>query len=260
MQCVPITVEIGCYPKATERQQRQQQQQKIVNIIIFGHLPIRDGIIEIRSFLALLCATAQQIYCRQWASVVCRRRSSVDITFSETVNWNDTKFWWQVPIHNISRPVFFCLFVFQNFIYFLFFLRFVFISVNIRPYGRNISNDISSESTLQIHSPKIIHTPRKGLPKLFKELWNSNFGFLSFFPFWLTWDHMGVKVSNDISFGRIHQIWSPNQLLQSIFRLKQLFKTCIFRHDSAHAKKISRCYTFYPKWTTKLACLFSLYL
>ncbi len=76
MQCVPITVEIGCYPKATERQQRQQQQQKIVNIIIFGHLPIRDGIIEIRSFLALLCATAQQIYCRQWASVVRRLSSS----------------------------------------------------------------------------------------------------------------------------------------------------------------------------------------
>ncbi len=36
--------------------------------------------------------------------------------------------------------------------------------------GEKISNDISSESTHQIRSQKIMHTPRKGLKnKLFKE-------------------------------------------------------------------------------------------
>ncbi len=40
-------------------------------------------------FLALLCATAQQSYCHH-AGV---RRPSVDIVFSETVKWIDTKFY-----------------------------------------------------------------------------------------------------------------------------------------------------------------------
>ena len=61
-----------------------------------------------KPFLALLCATAQQSYCHDVGvrrpSV---RRPSVDIVFSETVKWIDTKFYWQVPIHHISRP-FFC--------------------------------------------------------------------------------------------------------------------------------------------------------
>ncbi len=37
--------------------------------------------------------------------------------------------------------------------------------------GVKISNDISSESTHQIHSQKIMHTPGEGLPKLLKELY-----------------------------------------------------------------------------------------
>ncbi len=40
-------------------------------------------------FLSLLCATAQQNYCHD----VGVRRPSVDIVFSETVNWIDIKFY-----------------------------------------------------------------------------------------------------------------------------------------------------------------------
>ena len=83
-------------------------------------------------------------------------------------------------------------FSFQKFIFYDLFLFFV----NIGHMGEKNSNDISFESTHHIHSPKIRHTSRKGL---YQSCWKnceiSNFGFLPFFSFSLTWDHMGVKVS-----------------------------------------------------------------
>ncbi len=51
------------------------------------------------------------------------RRPSVDIVFSETVKWIDTKFLWQVPIHHISRPFFVVL---QNFKFLIFYNYFCF--------------------------------------------------------------------------------------------------------------------------------------
>ncbi len=57
-------------------------------------------------FLALLCDTAQQNYCHDLIG----HSSSVDIAFSETVKWIDTKVWWQVPIHPTYSSDLFSLF------------------------------------------------------------------------------------------------------------------------------------------------------
>ena len=79
------------------------------------------------------------------------------------------------------------------------------------PYGRKISSEIFSESTQQIHSQKFMHTPREVFyQSRSKNCEISNFGFLYFFPFSLTWDHMGVNTSNDNSSESAHHIHSPN--------------------------------------------------
>ncbi len=56
--------------------------------------PLSSPVAHAEWFLALLCATAQQSYCRHTGvrrpSVI---RPSVDIVFSETVKWIDTKFY-----------------------------------------------------------------------------------------------------------------------------------------------------------------------
>ncbi len=69
--------------------------------------------------LALLCATAQQSYCRHAGvrrpSV---RRPSVKLIFSEPVKQINAKFGGKVPFHHISRPFFF---VSQNFAIFIFY-------------------------------------------------------------------------------------------------------------------------------------------
>ncbi len=59
------------------------------------------------SFLALLCATAEQSYCRHAgvrhpSSVV--RRPSVKPVFSEPFKQINAKFGEKMPIHHISRP------------------------------------------------------------------------------------------------------------------------------------------------------------
>ena len=125
-----------------------------------------------------------------WASVrPSVRRPSVDI-FSETVKWIDAKFWRQVPIHHISRSCFVCLFSkFYIFYFYLFFFIFV-----------NILFHRTKKSCIPLGrvSTKVVQR-------------NVNFKFwifAIFFSFSLTWDHMGVKVSNDISSERTHQICS----------------------------------------------------
>ncbi len=80
---------------------------------------------EYRHFLALLCATAQQSYCRHAgvrrpsvrpSSIV--RRPSVKLMFSEPIKQINAKFGGKVPFHHISRPFFFCFSKFRIF-YFL---------------------------------------------------------------------------------------------------------------------------------------------
>ncbi len=76
--------------------------------------------------------------------------------------------------------------------------------------AEKISNDISSESTYQIHFPKIIHTPnapREGNTKAVQRIVKFQIlNFCHFFSVLLTWDHMGAKVSNNISSERTQQI------------------------------------------------------
>ena len=77
-------------------------------------------------------------------------------------------------------------FVFQNFNFFIFYDFFV----NMGPYGRKKSNDISSESKHHIHSQKIMRTSRKGLyQSCSKHCEISNFGF--FCQFFFVFVNMG---------------------------------------------------------------------
>ena len=104
-------------------------------------------------------------------------------------------------VYHISRPF---LFVFQIFFFIIIFLRFLFFVFV------NISTIIYGSKNFKRLLPKNHAYFRGGsLLKLFKELWNLKFWILNkYFSFSLTWDHMGVKVSNDISPERTHQICS----------------------------------------------------
>ena len=78
--------------------------------------------------------------------------------------------------------------------------------------GENISN-ISSESTHQSHPPKkscmlLESVSTEVIQRITKF---QILDFCHFFSFSLTWDNMGVKVSNDIS-ESMHQICSPKFL------------------------------------------------
>ncbi len=137
---------------------------------------------------------------------------SIKAIFSETITWINAEFWGKTtcpPYLQIISVV-----VCQNFKFFIFFCNFFFFSLTWDHMWVKSSNKISSESTHQMHSPKIMHTPGEGggvSTKLFKNLWNFKFWIFAFFFFFLlTWDHMGVEVSNDISGESIHQICSPN--------------------------------------------------
>ncbi len=77
--------------------------------------------------------------------------------------------------------------------------------------GENISNDISSESTHEIASQKSCILLGMVSIKVVQRIVKFEiFGFFHFFFFFfsLTWDHMGVKFSNDISSESTHQICS----------------------------------------------------
>ncbi len=103
----------------------------------------------------LLSSRGRPLYFRR-PSVI--RRSSIDIVFSDTTERINAKFLGNVPI--ISRGHF--IFVFQYLKFWIFMLFFSF-SLTYYHMGDKISNDISSESTNQIHSQKLMYTPREGL-------------------------------------------------------------------------------------------------
>ena len=76
--------------------------------------------------------------------------------------------------------------------------------------GEKKSNDISSESTHQIQSQKACILLARFSTKVVEIIVKFKIlVFAKLFPFSLTWDHMGGKVSNDISFERTYQICSP---------------------------------------------------
>ena len=78
--------------------------------------------------------------------------------------------------------------------------------------GENNSNDMSSESMQQNHCPKSWHAPAEVLYQSFSKHCESSRIFGNLFLFSLTWGHMGVKVSNDISSERTQQICSPKSM------------------------------------------------
>ncbi len=66
--------------------------------------------------------------------------------------------------------------------------------------GEKLSNGISSESTQQIHSPKSMHALESVSTKVVQRIAKFQIlEFCHFFSFSLTWDYMGMKLSNDIS-------------------------------------------------------------
>ncbi len=159
--------------------------------------------------LALLCATAQQNYCLlagvRHPSVAHPSVKSVFSKPSSDLMPNFVKDYLCSPaVHHISKDFF------SKFLFFYDICFFFSFSLTWDHMGVKISNDIS-ESTYQIHSKKSCHSPSGGLYQYCsKNCEISKFGFLPiFFPFSLTRDHMGVKVSNDICSESIHQICSP---------------------------------------------------
>ncbi len=76
----------------------------------------------------------------------------------------------------------------------------------MRPHAKKKSNDISSEIAQQINSNKscmlIGRVSTKGVKRIVK------FQILDFalYSFSLTWDHVRVKVSNEVSCEIIHQL------------------------------------------------------
>ena len=100
--------------------------------------------------LALLCATAQQIYYRH----VCVRRPSGRCPWNPFSQNPSSRlmlnFGGKVPFHHISRPFLF----FEN-VAFLICYDFFSFSLTWDHMGEKTSNDISSEITSHIHSKKI---------------------------------------------------------------------------------------------------------
>ncbi len=140
-------------------------------------------------FLALLCATAQQSYCRHAgvrrpSSVV--RPSSVKPVFSEPVKQINAKFGGKVPFHHISRPLF-CSF--SKFVIFDFFYDFLSFSLTWGHMGEKTLNDILSESAQQIFSQKFMCTPGKGLYQIVQRIVKfQSFDFWHFFSGVGGWD------------------------------------------------------------------------
>ncbi len=98
----------------------------------------------------------------------------VDIVFSDTTEWINAKFGGQVPIHHISRPIFFFVLFFKIF-NFLFFVNYG--TIWEKKFKRHLIWKYTSHSL-----PKTMHTSRKGLyQSCSKNCEISNFGFLSFF-------------------------------------------------------------------------------
>ena len=145
------------------------------------------------SFFALLCATAQQSYCRH-AGV--RRplpvRSSVKHIFSETGMWINTKFCGIVHVHHISRLLVskFKSFEFDNFLL-LFSLTWE--RMGGICFKRTPPLKVQTRFTPKNSSILLDKVSTKVVTRIV------NFQILDFWHFWsfsLTWDHIWLKVSS----------------------------------------------------------------
>ena len=154
---------------------------------------------------SLLCATTQHSYVTRASAVRPPAPQSVRKTHflsNREANW--CQIWGEIPLHSISK-YFFCFTKILN-------LRFFPVFINMGVSGSKNLGEYPSDS-LPTPNKKIMHSPNEGLYKVFQKIVNFKFYFFIylffFFAFSLTWDHMGVKVSNNISDERRHQIRSP---------------------------------------------------
>ncbi len=165
---------------------------------------------------ALFYCTAELL---SWRGRPSSLRPSVDIVFSETVQWLDTKFWWQVPIF---RAFFVCFSTFKIFDFLL-----VFVFVNIEPYERKkIKRHLLwkyTSDSLQKHA----HFYEGSLPKLLKELWNSKFwNFAIFFFRFFSFSFLGPHGSKSF---KSHLLWKNTPDLLPKFmdtRGESLYQSC----------------------------------
>ena len=116
-------------------------------------------------------------------------------------------------LSTISPDHFFCCCFFQNFNFFICY-NFFFAFVNLQPYSRKKFNrhllwKYTSDS-LQKSYLLLGRFSTKVVQRIVKfEILDICQFFFFFFSFSLTWDHMGVKASNNISEERTHQVCSP---------------------------------------------------
>ena len=164
------------------------------------------------SFSSAFCyCTAEPLSSRGLPPV---RRPSVKPIFAETAKRINAKFGGKLYLSTISPNIFF----------FNFFLRFFSFSLTWDHMGVKISNDISFESTHQILSPKITHTPRGFLPKLLTELWS--------FKLWIFANFFSVSVNMVLHASerfKRHLLWeyAPDSLPKSIYTTGEgLYQNC----------------------------------
>ena len=183
--------------------------QQIYNIFIW--CPLTYSMTEILTHclaclvLALFCATARQSYCNNMG-VRCPSVRRYRFLGNRQVDWQQILVTGTYPLD--LQTFFFCFVLFLkifNFDFYNFFFVFV------GPYGSknfkwHLHWKYEPDSPPKYHA----YSWEGSLPKLFKELRNLIFWISDkYFSFSLTCDHMGVKVSNDISSERAHQICSP---------------------------------------------------
>ncbi len=157
----------------------------------------------------MVCVTiAQQSYCRHVS--VCLMVIRPLNPFPEKPRSELTPNFWESYLFTIYLDHI-CIFVCW-YLFILFFMIFFSLSLTWDHMRQGISSDISSESTQHIHSPKFMHSPReRRCQSSAKNYEISNLGSPShplFFFVSLTWYHMAVNVSNDISAESTHQIHS----------------------------------------------------
>ncbi len=125
----------------------------------------------------------------------------------------------QIPIHHNLQTSFF---VFQNFKFFTFFFSF---SLTWDHMGEKFQTTSPLKVHIRFAPQKIMHTIGRVSTKVVQRIIKFQIlDFHQFFSFSLTWNHMTVKVSNDIS-ERTHQIGSP-KLMYMYTPGEGLYQSC----------------------------------
>ncbi len=195
-------------------------------------------------FLALICATAQQSYCcRAAVRRLSARPSSVvrKTSFLRNRQAYERQNLGKATCPPDLQTIFF---LFQNFILLQKCFSF---SLTWDHMGEHIQTTSSLIASNRTDSLPKIHSNSSFLPKLFNELWNVKFWmFAHLFSFSFTRDHIGVRVSNDISsetpdsLPKLMYMYSPREgLCQSCEKTE--FLTILFTFNMLLNGRIMQC-------------------